>query len=74
MEVKAITKYARIAPKKARDLAREIQGKSVSEALMRDVLYVETIDQAFLDNLLLQMKQMDKGFGFSTNATGAGGS
>ncbi|MFP6904572.1 MAG: 50S ribosomal protein L22 [Verrucomicrobiota bacterium] len=33
MEVKAVTKYARIAPKKARDLAREIQGRPVSEAL-----------------------------------------
>ena len=33
MEVKAITKYVRIAPKKVRDLTREIQGKSASEAL-----------------------------------------
>ena len=33
MEVKAKYKYARIAPKKARDLARSIQGKSVEEAL-----------------------------------------
>ena len=33
MEVKAVTKYVRIAPKKVRDLTREIQGKPVSEAL-----------------------------------------
>jgi large subunit ribosomal protein L22 len=33
MEVKAITKYARISPLKARDVAREIQGLSASQAL-----------------------------------------
>jgi large subunit ribosomal protein L22 len=33
MEVKAITKYARISPLKARDVAREIQGMSASQAL-----------------------------------------
>ncbi len=33
MEVRAITKYVRISPSKARDLARVIQGKSVVEAL-----------------------------------------
>lgn len=33
MEVKAITKYARISPLKARDVAREIQGLPVSAAL-----------------------------------------
>lgn len=33
MEVKSIYKYARISPKKARDLARSIQGKPVAEAL-----------------------------------------
>lgn len=33
MEVKAITKYARISDLKARDVAREIQGLPVSEAL-----------------------------------------
>jgi large subunit ribosomal protein L22 len=33
MEVKAITKYARISPLKARDVAREIQGLSASKAL-----------------------------------------
>lgn len=33
MEVKSTTKYARISPKKARDVAREIQGLPVSSAL-----------------------------------------
>ena len=33
MEVKAITKYVRISPSKARDMARAIQGLPVPEAL-----------------------------------------
>jgi large subunit ribosomal protein L22 len=33
MEVKALTKDARISPTKARDLARAIQGRSASDAL-----------------------------------------
>ena len=33
MEVKATTKYVRISPSKARDVARLIQGKPVHEAL-----------------------------------------
>ena len=33
MEVKAVTKYVRISPTKARDLARAIQGLPVSKAL-----------------------------------------
>jgi large subunit ribosomal protein L22 len=33
MEVQATTKYVRISPSKARDLAREIQGLTVPEAL-----------------------------------------
>lgn len=33
MEVKSTYKYARISPKKARDVAREIQGMPVSDAL-----------------------------------------
>lgn len=32
MEVKAIYKYARISPKKMRDLAREIQGLPIGQA------------------------------------------
>lgn len=33
MEVKAITRFARISASKARDLAAEIQGKTVEEAV-----------------------------------------
>ena len=33
MEINATTKYVRLSPTKARDLARAIQGKSVGEAL-----------------------------------------
>jgi len=33
MDVISVTKYARMSPKKGRDLAREIQGKKVPEAL-----------------------------------------
>lgn len=33
MEVRAITKYVRMSPSKARDLARAIQGRSVPVAL-----------------------------------------
>lgn len=33
MEIKAVSKYVRLTPTKARDLARAIQGKSVGEAL-----------------------------------------
>jgi len=33
MDVLSVTKYARMSPKKGRDLAREIQGKPVQEAM-----------------------------------------
>jgi large subunit ribosomal protein L22 len=33
MEVTATTKFVRLSPKRARDLARQIQGKPVGEAL-----------------------------------------
>jgi large subunit ribosomal protein L22 len=33
MEVKAIAKFVRISPRKAHDLARAIQGRSVADAL-----------------------------------------
>ncbi len=33
MEVKAITKFARLSPSKARDLARKMQGLPVADAL-----------------------------------------
>ena len=33
MEIKAVSKYVRLSPTKARDLTRAIQGKSVADAL-----------------------------------------
>ncbi len=33
MEVQALTKYARMSPKKVRDITREIQGRKANEAL-----------------------------------------
>ncbi len=33
MEIRAVSKYVRMSPTKARDLTRAIQGKSVGEAL-----------------------------------------
>lgn len=33
MEIQALTRYARMSPKKMREVAREIQGRPVSEAL-----------------------------------------
>jgi large subunit ribosomal protein L22 len=46
MEVKSITKYVRLSPKKARDVAREIQGLPVSSAL--DILTFTPKKAAFL--------------------------
>lgn len=33
MEIQAYTKFARMSPKKVRDVAREIQGRNASEAM-----------------------------------------
>ena len=33
MQIQAYTKYTRISPKKAREIAREIQGRNAAEAL-----------------------------------------
>ena len=46
MEVRSVYKYARISPKKARDVAREIQGLPVSEAI--DALNFTPKKAAFL--------------------------
>ena len=46
MEVRSVYKYARISPKKARDVAREIQGLPVSDAI--DTLNFTPKKAAFL--------------------------
>ncbi|BCX46591.1 50S ribosomal protein L22 [Haloferula helveola] len=52
MEVKSTTKFVRLSPKKARDVAREIQGLPVSAAL--DILAFTPKKAAFLINKTLK--------------------
>lgn len=52
MEVKSTTKYVRLSPKKARDVAREIQGLPVSVAL--DILAYTPKKAAYLINKTLK--------------------
>ncbi len=52
MEVKAVYKYARISAKKMRDVAREIQGLSVSQAT--DILTYTPKKGAYLLNKTLK--------------------
>ncbi len=52
MEVKAVTKNARISAKKMRDVAREIQGMSVSQAT--DILRYTPKKGAYLLNKTLK--------------------
>lgn len=52
MEVKAVTKYAHISAKKMRDVAREIQGLSVSQAT--DILTYTPKKGAYLLNKTLK--------------------
>lgn len=52
MDVVSTYKYARVSPKKARDVAREIQGLPVSDAL--DILTFTPKKAAFLINKTLK--------------------
>lgn len=52
MEVKAVYKYARISAKKMRDIAREIQGLTVSEAT--DILTYTPKKGAYILNKTLK--------------------
>lgn len=47
--------------------------QAVSETLMRSVLYAEAIDGALISQVVGQMTEMDKGFGFATSAKPPGG-
>lgn len=47
--------------------------QSVSETLMREVIFVETFTDETVVEIVARIKQMDKGFGFSTNATSPSG-
>ena len=68
MEVKSTTKYVRLSPKKARDVAREIQGLPVSSAL--DILTFTPKKAAFHINKTLQTAFADAENNFSVSAEG----
>ena len=66
MEVKSTTKYVRLSPKKARDVAREIQGLPVSSAL--DILTFTPKKAAFHINKTLKTAIADAENNFSISA------
>jgi large subunit ribosomal protein L22 len=66
MEVKSSTKYVRLSPKKARDVAREIQGLPVSSAL--DILPFTPKKAAALINKTLKTAIADAEHNFSLSA------
>ena len=47
--------------------------QSVSETLMREVIFAERFDAEAVDDIVERIKQMDKGFGFTTGATATPG-
>lgn len=63
MEVKSISKFVRLSPKKARDVAREIQGLPVSSAL--DILNFTPKKAAFLISKTLKTAIADAENNFS---------
>jgi large subunit ribosomal protein L22 len=68
MEVKSISKYVRLSPKKARDVARVIQGLPVSAAL--DILNFTPKKAALLIGKTLKtaIADADHNFGLDTNS------
>jgi large subunit ribosomal protein L22 len=67
MEVKSITKYVRLSPQKARDVAREIQGLPVSSAL--DILTFTPKKAAQLIGKTLKTAIADAENNFSLDAS-----
>jgi large subunit ribosomal protein L22 len=67
MEVKSTTKFVRLSPKKARDVAREIQGLAVSSAL--DILTFTPKKAAQLIGKTLKTAIADAENNFSLDAT-----
>jgi large subunit ribosomal protein L22 len=67
MEVKSITKYVRLSPQKARDVAREIQGLPVSSAL--DILTYTPKKAAQLIGKTLKTAIADAENNFSLDAS-----
>ena len=66
MEVKSTSKYVRLSPKKARDVAREIQGLPVSSAL--DILNFTPKKAALLIGKTLKTAIADAENNFSLDA------
>jgi large subunit ribosomal protein L22 len=66
MEVKSTTKFVRLSPKKARDVAREIQGLPVSTAL--DILAFTPKKAAFLIQKTLKTAIADAENNFALDA------
>ena len=66
MEVKSTTKFVRLSTKKARDVAREIQGLPVSAAL--DILAFTPKKAAFLINKTLKTAIADAENNFALDA------
>lgn len=68
MEVKSTSKYVRVSPKKARDVAREIQGLPVSSAL--DILNFTPKKAAQLIGKTLKtaIADADNNFGLDTSS------
>lgn len=66
MEVTSTTKFVRLSPKKARDVAREIQGLPVSHAL--DILNFTTKKAAFLIGKTLRTAIADAENNFALDA------
>ena len=67
MEVTSITKFVRLSPKKARDVAREIQGLPVSNAL--DILTFTPKKAAFLIGKTLKTAIADAENNFSLDSS-----
>jgi len=66
MEIKSVTKYARFSPKKGRDVAREIVGLPVSDAI--DALTYTPKKAAFLINKTLKTAVADAENNFDLDA------
>jgi len=67
MEVTSTTKFVRLSPKKARDVAREIQGLPVSNAL--DILTFTPLKAAFLIGKTLKTAIADAENNFSLDSS-----
>jgi large subunit ribosomal protein L22 len=66
MEVKSTSKYVRLSPKKARDVAREIQGLPASNAL--DILNFTPKKAAMLIGKTLKTAMADAAHNFNLDA------